>query len=93
LDMNIDGQHIVFFSPYGSATSRDTGYPNKVRERAIYEVTVENLMRISNADHIEVEVFGEFREIKCKFNKTGIAAFAEFVEKQVNKSSGTPTHK
>lgn len=74
-----DGERIGLTSRNGSRADRETVYGSTVRERAMYEITPEQLSRIAAAKQVKVRLHGGRGYSDYNLEKQGSCVFARFV--------------
>ena len=78
LVLDVDGERMAF-GGLGSKGNKDVIFNGMVREMAIYDITPEQLKKISNANEVKCKLV----EVNYKFSRSNIECFRYFYEKYV----------
>ena len=86
LVLRVNGQAMKLHTS-GSLNTRSTTPSGTFLESAIYPVSAEQLLKISSAKTVEVELSGANRVVQRRFAPANTAKFMEFVGNRVNRDT------
>ncbi|RMD88591.1 MAG: hypothetical protein D6813_11860 [Calditrichaeota bacterium] len=76
----VDGQQMQFSCPESAMQRSRNIFSRKAHEEANYEVSLEDLQKIAQAESVRVKIFGHNGSIECTFTPDNFRRFQEFLK-------------
>ena len=80
LTLVVDGQQMQFSCPESAMQRSRNIFSRKAHEEANYEVSLEDLQKIAQAESVRVKIVGHNGSIECTFTPDNFRRFKEFLE-------------